>query len=161
MSHNADGIDPVGGDAADSTPEAEVVAIAKGFTRTGVPILELMETTCRRKIKFTVHEDNDPARRVIDNGYSIALRHMKRLQGVSLSRLHGRFHGDLKLADLVRCDTTDMRADGFTKTFPTASSWLHVRDLMCMRAAGSGAFNALTQRAEALASAAQGSAAAS
>ena len=70
---------------ADSTPEAEAVALEKGVTKTGVPLQELLEKCLGRSIAFTVHEDNDPTRKVIENGYSITLRHLSRLQGISLT----------------------------------------------------------------------------
>ena len=124
---------------ADSTPNAEVVALAKATTKTAIPLMDLVKHITSRSPALTVHEDNDAARTAALRGYSHEMRHLKRQFGVSLAQLAEFFSSADQLdsskgglGSLVRCDSAQMRADGFTKSFKSVQEWTRILDLLCI-----------------------------
>ena len=63
-------------------------------------------------------EDNDAAILDIKNGYSPKMRHLKRVHNVSLTRLHECYHGDHRVGEMLRKDSSEMKADIFAKALP-------------------------------------------
>ncbi len=110
------------GATAKATQEAEIVAKADGFTNDAIPIQELLSRMLRRAINMLVREDNEAAMVAARKGYSPALRHLPRVQRISIGSVNELFYdnathdqtcGALKLIHHV---TTTHKADVFTKT---------------------------------------------
>ena len=113
------------GSMSESTPEAELVAAAKAIRSSGIPLLDLLEAILGRKVTLTSFEDNEATEAIIKNGYSPALRHMGRVHGVSIGRVHECYYGDEPIASIRHADTTEMKADIFTKSFNEVGKWLY------------------------------------
>ena len=69
-----------------STPEAEVVAADHAMRMYGLPCLDLWDKLLGRPAVLHFHEDNETAICAMRNGYSPALRHVKRTRGVCIGR---------------------------------------------------------------------------
>ena len=95
-----------------------------------MPILDLMEALLKRTVKLTGFEDNEATEKIIENGYSPALRHMGRVHGVSIARLNESFYGDNAFAEMKRCETGSLKADIFTKSYDTVAKWFHALKLI-------------------------------
>ena len=108
-----------------STPEAELVACRDTIYKEGIPLLDLLDSLFGKKHNLYFLEDNTAAIQVIEKGFSVAMRHLDRTQGLSLSALHDTFcespQGDH--ISLKYCDTRFMRADIFTKRFAAGPDW--------------------------------------
>ena len=66
------------------------------------------------------------------------MRHLKRVHGLSLSRLHEAYYGtdeNEPIAELAYCPSASMRADGLTKSFLVPAEWKRVREMLCIRSA--------------------------
>jgi len=109
---------------SESTPEAELVAAAKGIRASGIPLLDLLEALLGRTVTMIAFEDNEATEAIIRNGYSPELRHMKRIHGVSIGRLNECYHGDNAVATMKHADSASMKADIFTKPFIEPYKWL-------------------------------------
>jgi hypothetical protein len=105
-----------------STPEAEVVAADHAMRTVGVPALDLWETVLEREVVLEFHEDNETTILAMRNGYSPALRHIKRTHGVCLRWLCERFSG--KGFKLYYERSARQAADIFTKSFTIPDDWL-------------------------------------
>ena len=81
-------------------------------------------------MKLTAFEDNEATEKIIENGYSPALRHLGRVHGVSIGRLHDSFYGDKAFATMKRVVTDLMKADIFTKSYDTVAKWYHALQLI-------------------------------
>ena len=72
---------------------------------------------------------------------------MGRTHGLSLEKLHQFYFGD-KSTDgtvaLEKCDTKDMRADGFTKAFKVIPDWLRAVKMMGIMVFGKLGIGAIT-----------------
>ena len=123
------------GSTANSTPEAEIVALNDLVRSTAVPALDLWETICQREVKLKVYEDNQATAKIVRSGKFKALRHVKRCHGVKLSFLTEQLQA--KTFDLQDCNTTAMAADIFTKHFTCLLKWLHAIELIGMCKANS------------------------
>jgi hypothetical protein len=88
----------------------------------GVPALDLWETVLGRKVVLEFHEDNETTILAMRNGYSPALRHIKRTHGVCLRWLCERFSGEGFKLYYER--SARQAADIFTKSFTTLDDWL-------------------------------------
>ena len=116
---------------SESTPEAELVAHAKGVRSEGIPILDLLEAIAHHlygsdhKVSMTCYEDNEATERIIINGYSPNLRHMGRVHGVSIGRINESYFGDNPIGTLQHCKSENMKADVFTKSFIEPAKWEH------------------------------------
>jgi hypothetical protein len=124
---------------SESTPEAELVAAAKGLRMAGLPLLDLWEKILQRHVQLIAEEDNQAALDIIRHGYSSALRCMSRSHGLSLARLHQFYHGDKSndgQISIQKCDTKVMRADGFTKAFKVVADWLRAVKMMGIKVFG-------------------------
>ena len=60
----------------------------------GVHALDLWETVLVRRVVLEFHEDNETTILAMHNGYSPALRHIKRTHGLCLRWLCERFSGE-------------------------------------------------------------------
>ena len=89
------------GATAESTPAAELVALAKGMRTEGIPVSVLFSKLLKRKVELTAHEDNETAITAIKKGYSPLMRHLSRTYGISIARLHEIFHHEDQLQDMV------------------------------------------------------------
>ena len=118
---------------ATSTPEAELIAAKTAIQNTGIPILDLLEGMLGRTVALKSFEDNDTAILDIKNGYSPKMRHLKRIHNVSLTRLHECYHGDHRVGEMLRKDSSEMRADIFTKGFTEFPKWQHALSLINIR----------------------------
>ena len=106
------------GAVSHSTPEAEIVAADDALRTEGLPALTLWESLFKRKMKIELLEDNDAARTIMTTGKYPTLRHVSRTHEVDINWLHEVVNG--KDAYVTRCDTKDMAADIFTKSFDTS-----------------------------------------
>ena len=86
-----------------------------------------------RKVSLKSFEDNDTAILDIKNGYSPKMRHLKRIHSVSLTRLHECYHGELRVGEMLRKESSEMRADIFTKAFTEIPKWHHGVSLIHIR----------------------------
>ena len=68
-----------------STPEAELVSLAKGLREAGLPLRTLLETVLDKTIIMKVQEDNMSTIQIINKGRSPALRHLAKTHRVSLA----------------------------------------------------------------------------
>ena len=118
------------GSTANSTPEAEIVALNDLVRSTAVPALDLWETICQREVELKVYEDNQATAKIVRSGKFKALRHVKRCHGVKLSFLTEQLRA--KTFNLLDCNTTAMSADIFTKHFTCLPKWLHAIELIGM-----------------------------
>ena len=102
------------GATAESTPAAELVALAKGMRTEGIPLSVLFAKLLRRKAGLTAHEDNETAITAIKKGYSPLVRHLSRTYGISLARLNELFHHTGQTQDMLedRADTWSPRDPG-------------------------------------------------
>ena len=79
---------------SESTPEAELVAMAKAIRTEGIPLLGLLEAITHHlygdnhKVELIGYEDNEATEKIIEKGYSPNLRHMGRVHGVSIQALY-------------------------------------------------------------------------
>ena len=77
------------GSAANSTPEAELVAMNEVVRTEAIPMLGLVETTTDgTTIKATVYEDNQATARIVKTGKFRTMSHVKRVHGCKLSLLN-------------------------------------------------------------------------
>ena len=104
-----------------STPEAEMVAADLAVRQEGLPALDVWETLLMRVVQLTLQEDNKSAIAIIRSGRNPAIRHMSRTHGVNVSWLHEQLNR--KKYSISKCDTNDMSADIFTKSFTDAKKW--------------------------------------
>jgi hypothetical protein len=101
------------GATAESTPSAELVALAKGMRTEGIPLSVLFAKLLRRKVSLTAHEDNETAITAVKKGYSPLMRHLSRTYGISLARLNELFHATDQTTPY-----TDDRAASFSPRDP-------------------------------------------
>jgi hypothetical protein len=104
-----------------STPEAELVAADLAVRAEGLPALAIWEKVLGRQVKLVMEEDNQAAIKVLESGYSGALRHMGRTHKVCLRWLNERVKE--KQMELHYCNTQDQAADIFTKPFTEPVKW--------------------------------------
>ena len=104
-----------------STPEAELVAANLAMRQLALPAVPLWETILQRKLKIVFREDNEAAIKIVNSGYSSALRHMARTHKVNIAWIHevmtsGHFQ-------LLYVKSQRQCADIFTKAFVLADGW--------------------------------------
>ena len=119
---------------SEASTEAETVALNKGLHKAAIPLLDLFRLILSpQRILLRCFEDNEACITVVKNGYSNALRSLKRTHGVSIARLHEYFHGHLnddKSFILQYVSTDFQRADIFTKAFKSTVTWLRAVDML-------------------------------
>ena len=71
-----------------NTPEAEIVALDAGIRTEGIPALELWKVLLGREPRLRVWEDNEATIKIVKSGRFPAMRHVKRVHGVSVMSLH-------------------------------------------------------------------------
>ena len=111
-----------------STPEAEVVAADHAMRAYGLPCLDLWDKLLGRSAVLQFHEDNETAIGAMRNGYSPALRHVKRTHGVCIRWLAERFANPLYHLFYER--SALQAADIYTKGFTVPSEWDRVTRLI-------------------------------
>ena len=97
-----------------STPEAELISLAKGLREAGLPLSTLLEAMFQKESVLVVAEqDNSATIQIVKKGRSPALRHLAETHRVSLawvSEVCSR-----EGIRLQHCPTLLQLADGFTK----------------------------------------------
>jgi hypothetical protein len=108
-----------------STPESEIVALDKGVKDEAIPLLNLLDIILKRKVKCICWEDNEATIKIVDKGYSAALRHISRIHGVDIGFLHRCYHQEPLCSQfsLQCCRSADMAADVLTKHITEESKW--------------------------------------
>jgi hypothetical protein len=121
-SHKQGGTEKIG--VADNTPEAEVVAANKANKCEVIPLQEIMMKILGRPVNVVHLVDNESALKMCKKGYSPALRHLPRQDGLSLARMKEQYfnEADNNLA-MKYAPTAKMRADCFTKAFKSVAEW--------------------------------------
>ena len=107
---------------SESTPESELVSLDTGVKKVGLPALDFWEVVLKRPLKLKVREDNESCIKIVENGYSPAMRHIHRTHRVHIGWLHEVLTGEH--AFLEKCISELMKADPFTKSIPPAK-WEH------------------------------------
>ena len=105
-----------------STPEAEVVAADHALRTYGIPCQDVWDVLLGRDVVVSFHEDNETAIGAMRNGYTPALRHVKRTHGVCIRWLAERFKGNA--FDLFYERSALQAADIYTKAFPVPAEWI-------------------------------------
>ena len=103
---------------ASSTAEAETRSLSYGLRRAALSTLDLVEIYLGRKVKLVVHEDNQACIKLVNKGYSPALRHLERTARCSIGFLHELFVENKETAEtcvLQYCPTLEQKGDLFTK----------------------------------------------
>ena len=117
-----------------STPESEIVALDHGVLKEAIPALMLLDVIARRPMHCQCREDNGTCIRVVDVGYSEALRHLDRVQGIDIGFLHAVFADKLpKLKgqfSILHCPTNEQAADVFTKGITDTVKFTKARELI-------------------------------
>ena len=103
---------------AHSTVEAEIVSADAAMRLTGLPVLDLFETSLNRAIALDLMEDNQSTIQIIKTGRNPTMRHMSRTHGVNVSWLHDLY--DKKQFSIKYTRTDAQSADIFTKAFRDA-----------------------------------------
>jgi hypothetical protein len=98
---------------AHSTPEAELVSLAKGFRTAGLPLQCLVEAAVGKKILIEAFEDNAATIQILKKGRSPALRHLAKTHRISLAWTSEVCESDGVKLNYVQ--TSDQLADSFTK----------------------------------------------
>ena len=109
---------------AGSTAEAETMSLSYGLRRAALSTLDLVEVYLGRKVKLVVQEDNQACIKLVQKGYSPALRHLERTARCSIGFLHEVFVENKELAEtclLQYCPTELQKADLFTKALERVS----------------------------------------
>ena len=116
-----------GGDkigVADNTPEAEVVAANKANKCEAIPLQEIMSKILDRTVQVVHMVDNESAIKMCKKGYSPALRHLPRQDGLSLARMKEQYFSDADNGLTMQFQpTAGMKADCFTKSFKSVAEW--------------------------------------
>ena len=107
---------------------AEVVAADHAMRTYGLPCLDLWDKLLGRAAVLQFHEDNETAIGAMRNGYSPALRHVKRTHGVCIRWLAERFSNPLYHLFYER--SALQAADIYTKGFTVPSEWDRVARLI-------------------------------
>jgi hypothetical protein len=111
-----------------STVEAEIVAVDAGLRMSGIPALDLWETILPHSPTLTIAEDNQATAQLLKTGKFPTLRHVKRVQGISICFNHEMLKKDMY--SLLDCHTKHQAADIFTKHFTDETEWLHGQELI-------------------------------
>ncbi len=74
--------------SASSTQDAETTSMAVGAREELIPVQELVELVLGRPVPAVIGEDNTSTITAVRKGYSPHLRHLLRMQRVSLGQLH-------------------------------------------------------------------------
>ena len=113
-----------------STPEAEMVAAAYALRQIGEVIMAiavpLWKGAFNLDVKLSLYEDNETAYRIFQHGKNPTLRYLGRAHGVSLGYLVDSFNDLRSGTDIRKADTTEQKADIFTKCFKPGD-WKVVR----------------------------------
>jgi hypothetical protein len=115
---------------AHSTPEAELVALAKGLRESALPLSSLLEQVLKTDIVIEALEDNMSTIQIINKGRSPALRHLAKTHRISLAWVAEVCSSDGIV--LSHCPTDVQLADSFTKSldrvkFDIALDQLNIR----------------------------------
>jgi len=105
-----------------STPEAEMVAANIAIRQLALPALPLWETVLGRKMKIIFREDNEATIKIIEKGYSPALRRMNRTHKVNIAWVSETMRGGH--FTIVYVKSCRQAADIFTKAFLLRENWL-------------------------------------
>ena len=111
-----------------STPEAEIVATDHAMRTYGLPCFDVWDKLLGRNAVLSFHEDSETAIGAIRNGYSPAMRHIKRTHGVCLRWLAEVF--SKTDTDLFYERSALQAADIYTKAFSVPSEWDHATRLI-------------------------------
>ena len=101
----------------------------------------IIEVYLGRKVKLIVHEDNEACIKVVNKGYSPALRHLERTARCSIGFPHELFVENKETAEtclLQYCPTLLQKADLFTKALERVA---YQRNLALIKVSGLRRFN--------------------
>ena len=98
---------------AQSTTEAETVALSYVLYEEGLPMLELWKQLLNREVHLRVREDNEATAKIVVAGYSTRLRHLHRTQKIHVASLREQLNQPDIECMLV--NTLFQKADVFTK----------------------------------------------
>ena len=110
---------------ANSTPEAEFVALSHGTLRGLIPMVSFLEALTRRSIGSATGSDSSTAISVVESGYSRKLAYLKKYQRVSIGVIH-----DWNAQDengIYKLPTKRNPADVMTKPLDYEAHWAHLQ----------------------------------
>lgn len=81
-----------------------------------------------KPIEMLAEVDNTQAIAAVGRGYSKKLRHIDRMQRVSIGFLHALVSGHFRVS-VEHCPTTEQKADLLTKSLP-AGTFMAIRDMI-------------------------------
>jgi hypothetical protein len=113
---------------ANSTPDAELAALATAFRAMTIPAIDLWEVVLPVPVTCSDHEDNSACISVVTTGKNPTMRYIGRTQGINIQLLHeflGTVNPDCPCA-MVKTESADMVADVHTKGFTKSGEWNHV-----------------------------------
>jgi hypothetical protein len=133
------------GGTSHSTPEAETVSLSDCMRRDAIPLQDLMSTLLGRTVKCRVFEDNEATIKIVEKGYSGALRYLRRTQRTDIGQLHELFYPvdeeDTEMFEsntpfsIEYVNTKLHKGDQFTKEL-SAADFTHAKGMIHMRSYG-------------------------
>ena len=105
---------------ATATTEAELVALSRLVKSHRIPLQQLWNKFLGRPIAVRLREDNQAAIKIVEAGFSTALRHMQKHHRVSIGFLHDAIQPGNHMT-LEYVNTEDQFADVFTKPLARAA----------------------------------------
>ena len=117
---------------ANSTPEAETVALHTGLKNAMLPSLDLYDTLFPTGYQKIIHEDNTGAIQIAVTGKNRTMRWLSRNHGVSIQFLHDKLGKTDRVEDICLTYTRSewMGADIYTKFFASRDKWRHALELI-------------------------------
>lgn len=119
---------------ANSTPEAETVALHTGLKSILMPSLDLYDVLLPKGYQQVIHEDNTGAIQIAATGINKTMRWLSRNHGVSIQYLYDKLGREGRHDDITITYTRSewMSADIYTKFFNSKEKWKHALELICM-----------------------------
>ena len=104
------------------------MSLDTGVKKVGLPALDFWGVVLKKSLRLKVREDNESCIKIVENGYSPAMRHLHRTHRMHIGWLHEVLCGlDGKGGEhafLEKCASELMKADPFTKSI-VPSKWEH------------------------------------
>ena len=118
---------------ARSTSEAESIALASTMYGEVLHIQEMLGHLFEVSIPVKFEQDNEAAIKIIQNKYSVKLRHCNRVHRVNIASISDLFEKEDSL-ELRYCHTKQQLANALTKILPV--QWSEALEQVCVRACG-------------------------
>jgi hypothetical protein len=116
---------------ARSTSESESIALAAALFGETLHIQEMLVHLFEISIPVKFEQDNEAVIRIIQNKYSVKLRHCNRVHRVNIASISDLLEKEDSLA-LRYCHTKHQLANALTKILPPIQ-WSEALDQLCVR----------------------------